>query len=70
MKKNMGSVDQLVRLILAVIVGILYYKGIISGTLGIVLSIIAMVFLLTSVAGFCPLYSIFGINTCGIKKIK
>ncbi len=64
----MGSIDQLFRLIVALIIGILYYKGIIENTLGIVLSIFAMIFVLTSFAGFCPTYSLFGINTCGIKN--
>ncbi len=67
MKKNMGSVDQLVRLVVAITIGIMYYKNIISGTVGITLSIIAIVFLLTSLVGFCPIYSLFGVNTCKTK---
>ena len=70
MKKNMGSYDQLARLIVALIIGVLYYNGVIEGTLAIVLSILAMIFVLTSFAGYCPIYSLFGFNTCGIKNSK
>ncbi len=64
MKKNMGSADKIIRIIIAIIVAILYYTGIISGTFGIILSILAAVFVLTSVVSFCPLYAPFGIKTC------
>ncbi|HOY15405.1 MAG TPA: DUF2892 domain-containing protein [Saprospiraceae bacterium] len=68
MKKNMGTIDKSVRTIIAIILGYLYYTGVISGTLGLVLVIVGFVFLLTSLISFCPLYSIFGINTCGVPK--
>jgi hypothetical protein len=68
MKKNMGSTDKVIRLVIAVIVAALYFTHIISGTLGIVLMILAGIFLLTSFLGFCPLYLPFGINTCKTKK--
>lgn len=67
MKKNMGNADKLIRLALAVILGILYYMGIISGTLGIILLGLAIVFVFTSFISFCPLYSPLGINTCSKK---
>jgi uncharacterized membrane protein len=67
MKKNMGSADKLVRAIIAAIIGVLYFMGIISGTIGIVLMILAIVFLLTSFLNFCPLYLPFGISTCKRK---
>jgi len=63
MKANMGSADRIVRLIVAVAVGVLYYMGIITGTVGIVLLVVAAVFLLTSFVSFCPLYSIIGLKT-------
>lgn len=59
----MGSLDRVVRIIVAVVVGFLYYQGIITGTLGIVLMVLAVVFLLTSFISFCPLYFPFGIST-------
>lgn len=63
MKKNMGMVDKWVRFSAALLVGILYYAGIISGTLAIVLGALALVFILTSMVSFCPLYLPFGIST-------
>ena len=68
MKKNMGSTDKTIRITLAVMVAILYFTNTISGTLAIVLGIIAVIFIATSFISFCPLYSIIGINTCKIKK--
>ena len=68
MKKNMGSTDKLIRILIAIIIGILYFTKVITGTLGIVLLVIAIVFLLTSLISFCPLYTIFGINTCKKKS--
>lgn len=56
MTKNMGTVDRVVRTLLALVVAVLYFTGQISGTAAIILGIIAVVFLLTSVVGTCPLY--------------
>lgn len=64
MKKNMGLADKLIRILLAIIVGVLYYNNVISGTLAIVLGVLAGIFMLTSLIGFCPLYVPLGINTC------
>ena len=68
MKKNMGNADKIIRILIAVIIGVLYYTGTISGTLGIVLLALAGVFVLTSFISFCPLYAPFGISTCPMKK--
>ncbi|MCR9013780.1 YgaP family membrane protein [Aquiflexum gelatinilyticum] len=68
MKKNMGSADRIIRTIIALIAAYLYFGGIVTGTLGIVLVVVAAVFLLTSLVSFCPLYSIVGLNTCSVKK--
>lgn len=68
MKKNMGSTDRIVRFIIAAVIGVLYYTGTISGTLGIVLLVLAGVFILTSFISFCPLYAPFGLSTCPAKK--
>lgn len=68
MKKNMGSADRIIRVIIAAIIGFLYYNGTLTGTLGIVLMILAGIFLLTSLISFCPLYSPFGIKTCSVKE--
>ena len=68
MKKNMGGADRKIRIIIALVVGALYYFKVVEGTLAIVLLVFAVIFLLTSFLNFCPLYSLFGINTCKVKK--
>lgn len=68
MKKNMGTVDRVLRILLALVLGFLYYNGTITGTLGIVAIIVAVVFAATSFLSFCPLYKIFGLNSCKIKS--
>ena len=68
MKKNMGTADRVIRILIAAVVAYLYYAGIISGTLGIVLLVLAGVFVLTSLISFCPLYAPFGLSTCSLKE--
>jgi hypothetical protein len=68
MKKNMGSSDRIIRSIIAIAIAVLYFTGTISGTLGIILVVLAAVFLLTSFVSFCPLYAPFGISTCKTKQ--
>jgi hypothetical protein len=63
MKANMGLVDRGIRTLLAVLVGILYFTGQISGTAAIILGVLAIVFLLTSAISFCPLYTLIGLST-------
>ncbi len=63
MKANMGSTDRIVRIILAVVIAVLYFTNVITGTLGLILLILAIVFLLTSLVSFCPLYLPFGLST-------
>lgn len=63
MQKNMGTVDRTLRILIAAAVGVLWYLGKISGTLAIVLGAFAVVFLLTSFVGFCPLYKPLGLST-------
>ena len=70
MKKNMGNADRIIRVIIAAIIGILYFTNIISGTLAIVLLVLSVVFFLTSIISFCPLYTIFGLKTCPIENKK
>ena len=64
----MGNTDKLIRLVIAAIIAVLYYTGTISGTLALVLGIFAVIFTLTSLVNFCPLYTLMGINTCETKK--
>lgn len=68
MKKNMGTADKIIRLIVAAVLAFLFYNGTITGTLGIVAVVAAVVFALTSLVSFCPLYPLLGINTCSVKK--
>ena len=67
MKKNMGSTDRVIRILIAFVVTILYFVNVISGTLAIVLLLFSTIFILTSMVSFCPLYLPFGLNT-GKKK--
>lgn len=69
MKKNMGSVDRIVRIIIAIVIAVLYFTNVISGTVAIVLLVLAGIFVLTSFIGFCPLYVMFGISTCKRKAV-
>lgn len=68
MKKNMGTTDKSVRIIAAIIMAAVYYKGFVTGTLGIVLLAIAGLLILTSLINFCPLYPVLKINTHKEKK--
>jgi hypothetical protein len=70
MKKNMGTADRSIRIILAIIMGALYFTNTVTGTFGIVLLVFAGVFLLTSLVSFCPLYALIGLNTCKTKHQK
>jgi len=67
MKKNMGNADRIIRLIIAAVIAVLFYAKVIPGTLGIVLLVLAGVYVLTSLISFCPLYLPFGLNTCKKK---
>lgn len=67
MKKNMGSLDKTIRLVVAIVLAALYFTNTITGTIALVAVIAAAVFTLTSLVSFCPLYTLFGINTCKIK---
>jgi len=59
----MGAIDRIIWDILAVVVGILYVTGQISGLAAVILGIIAVIFLVTSAVAFCPLYVPLGIST-------
>jgi hypothetical protein len=63
MKKNMGTIDRVGRIVIAVLLAVLYFTHVISGTLGIILLLLAVVFAATSLFGFCPLYLPFGLST-------
>lgn len=67
MKLNMSSADRIIRLLISVLFVALYFTGTVTGTLGIVLLVVAAIFTLTTLMGFCPIYRIFGISTCKVK---
>ena len=68
MKRNVGTLDRVIRLLLAVAVAALYFTGQISGALAIVLGVAAAILLLTSFAASCPLYSLLGMSTCPAQR--
>lgn len=68
MKNNVGNNDKIVRLVIALLLGGLYFAEIVSGTLGIALLVIAAIMIITALSGFCPLYMLFGVNTCEQKE--
>ena len=68
MKQNMGFVDRGIRILAAIVIGILYFTNQITGTAAIILGVLAVVFLLTSFISFCPLYVLFKISTKKEKK--
>lgn len=63
MAKNMGTVDRVVRTLIAVLIGVLYFTNVISGTVALVLGIVAVIFLATSFVSWCPAYLPFKIST-------
>ncbi len=63
----MGNIDRVIRLLVAVVILVLYFIKVLPGTLGIILLIVAGIFVLTSAISFCPLYVLLGVNTCKKK---
>lgn len=63
MKRNMSNIDRILRVVLAALFAYLYFGGLVTGTLGIVLVMLGGVFLLTAVVAFCPLYAPFKFST-------
>ncbi|MCZ2460820.1 MAG: DUF2892 domain-containing protein [Chitinophagales bacterium] len=67
MKSNIGSTDKIVRILLAIVIAVLYFTKVISGTTGIILLVLGVILLLTALINFCPIWAMLGINT---KKKK
>ena len=63
LNKNMGTLDRIIRLVLAAAVAVLYFTGNLSGLAAIILGVLAVIFVFTSFVGFCPLYVPFGLST-------
>jgi hypothetical protein len=64
MKTNMGKADKTIRILLALVFAVLVYTDIVTGIAAYVLLVLTAIFLLTSIINFCPLYKLFGIDTC------
>ncbi len=62
----MSSLDRIIRIVIAAVFATLYFSNVLSGTLGLVLMILGVVFVLTSFVSFCPIYAVFGISTCKV----
>jgi len=67
MKKNLGTVDKIIRVLLAAIITVLYFTGVVTSTLGIVLMVLAVIFLLTSIISICPIYLALGLSSAPKK---
>lgn len=63
MTKNISSIDRIIRVVLAIVFAYLYFSGAVTGTVGLVLFILGIVFFLTSLLLFCPIYAMFGFST-------
>lgn len=69
MKKNMGTADRVIRILLAVVFIFVYVLKAVTGTWGLVLLVAGIIFLITSFVSFCPLYAVFRINTTRQKQL-
>ena len=65
MEKNMAMADRVIRAVIAVVIVVLYFTGVLNGTLALILGIVAVVFLLTGIISFCPIYKLLGLSTAG-----
>ena len=63
MKRNLSNLDRMIRVVVAALFAYLYFAGIVTGGLGIVLLVLGVVFAVTAIVGYCPLYSIFKFST-------
>jgi hypothetical protein len=68
MKKNVGLIDKVVRILIALVVVVLFFTHIISGVVGIILLVLAGILVLTSLFSFCPIYWPFGLSTAKKKE--
>jgi amino acid transporter len=63
LKKNVGTLDSVIRLVIAAVIAVLCFTRILTGTPAVILAILAAVFIVTGIVGICPLYMLFGIST-------
>jgi hypothetical protein len=67
MKSNVGSLDKVIRLAIAIGCSVLYFTGVVTGAMGYAVLAIGGIMLLTALVNFCPLYRLFGMSTCKVK---
>lgn len=70
MKRNVGNLDRMIRVVLAALITLLYVTNVLTGIAAIVLLIVAGVFVLTALVGFCPLYALLGITSYAARQGK
>jgi hypothetical protein len=70
MKKNVGTIDKVIRILIALVIIALYFTNIIIGTLGIILLIVAAIFILTSLLSLCPIWMLLGLSTSKKEENK
>lgn len=68
MKPNIGNIDKIIRIVLAIVFAALYFTGTVTGVAGYILLALGGIFVLTSLVSFCPIYALVGLNTCPVKK--
>ena len=69
MKKNMGTLDRIVRLVIVVIAVTLYFTGVVTGLAGTIALVVGVIFTLTSTLAFCPIYAALGVKTCKVSAV-
>ncbi|WP_054683151.1 YgaP family membrane protein [Rhodothermus marinus] len=67
MKRNVGTIDRVLRIVIALVIGVLLITGQLGGALAVILAIVALILLVTGLAGSCPLYAALGFSTCPRK---
>ena len=67
MKRNVGTIDRVLRIVIALVIGVLLITGQLSGAAALILGIVALILLGTALAGSCPLYTVLGLSTCPRK---
>ncbi len=65
MKKNIGGLDKIIRFLIAVVIGVLYFTNVISGTVAMIALAVAVVLIATSIVGTCPIYLALGLSSRG-----
>lgn len=70
MKKNVGSIDKIIRFLIAALIAVLFFTKVITGTIGIILLVFAGILIITGLVGFCGIYSLLGISTCKVAGKK